>query len=126
LESNNFAYKCQTCNDGKICWDCCGCGGLGIWEKIWDDIEIVRDAIKCPCCRQENWCVVFDNTLDEILEFEDKYFGNSCYEWGELGDRKPALNILLKNYKDRIDYQEISIKWKNLMLAVNLRKYRVD
>lgn len=117
-----FGYKCRTCSDGKICWDCCGCSGLGIWEKMSEDVEIMRSAIKCPCCRQENWNVIFDNSMEEIGEFEDRYNGKLCYDWGELGTKKPALNILLKNWKEWAEYQNLKVNWVSLMMAINLRK----
>jgi len=83
-------YKCYTCNDGFVCEKCipdfdpCCSYTLG-------DLKSVRDTIKCPCCRQENWNyhynLIIQLSLDEIWE-------NDMY------DDNDVMKIFYKNYAE--------------------------
>ena len=60
-EEKEVYYKCNTCEEGKICLGCClklGCNCFGFMTR-----DLLLKRITCPCCRTPNWKIVFDCIL---------------------------------------------------------------
>ena len=71
-------FKCFTCESGYVCTNC-----LPEFDPrgsiFCDDLDEVRETIKCPCCRQENWKYHFNQIIQITLEYDamDMYLGDN-------------------------------------------------
>jgi len=87
-------YKCYTCNDGFVCNSC-----IPDFDPYCSytlgDLNSVRETIKCPCCRQENWNYHFNQIIQLSL---DEIFENDMY------DDNAVIKIFYKNYAEANGY----------------------
>ena len=83
-------FKCYTCNDGFVCIQCIPDFDPYMSSTL-GDLKSVRDTIKCPCCRQENWNYHYNQiilvSLGEIWE-------NDMWETSDV------IKIFIKNYAE--------------------------
>ena len=71
-------FKCFTCESGYVCNDCIP--EFDPQGSIFcSDLDDVRNTIKCPCCRVENWNYHYNQLIHITLEYDamDMYFGNN-------------------------------------------------
>ena len=82
------SIKCFTCNDGFICKKCIPI--VDPYGTIFmDDIEEIKEIIKCPCCRTPNWKYHFNQILGVTLD--------EAFDDWEQTEPNAAIKLYLRN-----------------------------
>jgi hypothetical protein len=94
-----FGYSCNTCVNGKICWNCydkISMNGNCSTGLIFEKKHYIKNKLKCPCCRSVNWKWLLYQVLNyDLLDVKLGYSDES--DW--FFNKKPnkALMIFFKN-----------------------------
>jgi len=120
LNDKRVRYSCKTCVDGKICWNCfdlyamkkknhCSTG------LMYKDEEFIKDALKCPCCRDINWSLLYSDIVKRCL-VNDLVENSEEDDWFINGKPNKAIKLF---YKNHIETDECNIVGEDLMEYVN-------
>lgn len=115
---NDIEYCCNTCNDGKICYECldnidgkiclafCNFAPNKSNLKKYEDYQKgIKNFLKCPCCRVENWKHIFNNIIYD-LNYKVTEYEVPLTEEDLLNDEKKIMLIYYKNSLINIDNDE--------------------
>ena len=89
-----FGFTCNTCVDGKMCWDCfdkLAMNGNCSTGLIYKPIKYIKKKMVCPCCRTINWKQLYNRIVN--YDLFDVKLGYSCDEDWYI-NKKPNKALL--------------------------------